>query len=115
MDVREIQRECGRVCVYVHVYVHIQSFWCARVYVYVYLSVPPRPFLCLSLSFSLSRAHTHIQVRMSSGQAGNASAWQCLQGTVRGEGLLALYKGVVPPLLVTGSINSVLFGTQVFV
>lgn len=33
--------------------------------------------------------------------------------TVRGEGLLALYKGVLPPLVMTGGINCVLFGLQV--
>ncbi len=33
--------------------------------------------------------------------------------TVKGEGLRAVYKGVTPPLLATGIINSLLFGMQV--
>jgi hypothetical protein len=37
----------------------------------------------------------------------------CLTTTVRGEGLRALYKGVTPPLVATGVINSLLFGMQV--
>ena len=49
---------------------------------------------------------------MSSGQAGKASALKCLRDTVVHEGVLAVYKGVVPPLVLTGSINSLLFGTQ---
>ena len=60
----------------------------------------------------LTVARTALQVRMSSGQAGTTSALKCLQDTVRNEGMLAVYKGVVPPLLLTGSINSILFGTQ---
>ena len=53
-----------------------------------------------------------IVVRMSSGQAGTSSVLRCLQDAIRNEGLLSMYKGVVPPLLLTGSINAVLFGTQ---
>jgi len=49
---------------------------------------------------------------MSSGHAGKSSAFTCVQDTIRNEGVRALYKGVVPPLLLTGSINSLLFGTQ---
>eukprot|EP00667_Euglena_gracilis_P015608 EG_transcript_16245 len=36
----------------------------------------------------------------------------CLAQTVRREGAAALYKGVTPPLLMTGLINSALFGMQ---
>lgn len=53
-----------------------------------------------------------IVVRMSSGQAGGRSALACVKDLVAHEGILALYKGVIPPLLLTGSINSLLFGSQ---
>ena len=36
-----------------------------------------------------------------------------LRQTVAKEGLLGLYKGVTPPLLMTGFINAALFGLQV--
>jgi hypothetical protein len=45
-------------------------------------------------------------------QAGNSSALSVVRDLIRNEGVLALYKGVVPPLLLTGSINSLMFGTQ---
>lgn len=36
----------------------------------------------------------------------------CFRSTVRNEGVLALYKGVTPPLFLTGIVNSVMFGIQ---
>ena len=41
---------------------------------------------------------------MSSGQAGKATALKCLRDTVVHEGVLAVYKGVVPPLVLTAVI-----------
>jgi solute carrier family 25 carnitine/acylcarnitine transporter 20/29 len=56
-----------------------------------------------------------IKVRVQTDHARKYSGpWNCLVTTVRGEGLRALYKGVSPPLLATGAINSLLFGMQVF-
>ena len=45
-------------------------------------------------------------------QAGDSSALSVVRDLIRNEGVLALYKGVIPPLLLTGSINSLMFGTQ---
>jgi solute carrier family 25 carnitine/acylcarnitine transporter 20/29 len=55
-----------------------------------------------------------IKVRMQSeGRQGRFSGvLDCVTKTVRGEGMLALYKGMAAPLFATGIINSVLFGTQ---
>eukprot|EP00808_Paulinella_micropora_P027516 g76614.t1 len=36
----------------------------------------------------------------------------CLQLTIKNEGLRGLYKGMAAPLLMTGTVNSVLFGLQ---
>jgi hypothetical protein len=41
-----------------------------------------------------------------------SSSWHCVNQTVQQEGLAALYKGVTPPLMATGCINSLLFGVQ---
>ena len=55
-----------------------------------------------------------IIVRMSSeGLSGRfGGPLDCLKSTVMEEGALAVYKGVIPPLLMTGVVNSVLFGMQ---
>lgn len=55
-----------------------------------------------------------IKVRLQSeGASGRFSGpLHCLRETVSREGLLALYKGVSPPLLATGFVNSILFSTQ---
>ncbi len=55
-----------------------------------------------------------IKVRLQTDNIGRfRGPWHCLVETVRGEGLRALYKGVTPPLLATGVINSLMFGMQV--
>lgn len=55
-----------------------------------------------------------IKVRLQTeGKSGRFTGpLNCLSQTVRKEGVRALYKGVTPPLLATGVINSVLFGLQ---
>ena len=55
-----------------------------------------------------------IIVRMSSeGRSGRFSGpLHCLQQTIKQEGPMAVYKGVLPPLAMTGVVNSVLFGMQ---
>eukprot|EP00049_Salpingoeca_infusionum_P004686 m.82338 g.82338 ORF g.82338 m.82338 type:complete len:302 (+) comp12685_c0_seq3:225-1130(+) len=54
-----------------------------------------------------------IKVRVQTESTGRFKGpIDCLVQTVRKEGPLAIYKGVLPPLLATGVINSVLFGMQ---
>jgi solute carrier family 25 carnitine/acylcarnitine transporter 20/29 len=55
-----------------------------------------------------------VIVRMSSeGLNGRfKSSLDCLKSTVSEEGALAVYKGVIPPLLMTGGVNAILFGMQ---
>eukprot|EP00048_Salpingoeca_helianthica_P021213 m.10997 g.10997 ORF g.10997 m.10997 type:complete len:302 (-) comp5714_c0_seq2:141-1046(-) len=54
-----------------------------------------------------------IKVRLQTDSARRfRGPWHCLVETVRGEGLRAVYKGITPPLLATGIINSLLFGMQ---
>ena len=55
-----------------------------------------------------------IIVRMTSEGIGGrfGGPLDCLRQTVQQEGILAVYKGVLPPLLMTGVVNSVLFGMQ---
>ena len=36
----------------------------------------------------------------------------CLRETVKNEGVLAVYKGMGPPLVTIGIVNSILFGSQ---
>lgn len=36
----------------------------------------------------------------------------CLRETIKKEGVLAMYKGITPPLLTIGVVNSVMFGLQ---
>jgi solute carrier family 25 carnitine/acylcarnitine transporter 20/29 len=55
-----------------------------------------------------------IKVRMQSeGKGGRfVGVVDCVQTTVKREGLRGLYKGMGAPLFMTGVVNSVLFGTQ---
>jgi len=55
-----------------------------------------------------------IKVRMQTEGVGGkfTGPLDALRATVRNEELLAVYKGVTPPLLMTGGINSLLFGFQ---
>jgi len=55
-----------------------------------------------------------IKVRMQSeGTKGRfTGVTDCIRQTLRHEGVRGLYKGMATPLLMTGLINSVLFGTQ---
>ena len=39
------------------------------------------------------------------------SAWHCLTHTVRNEGLLALWKGITPQILISLPSSTLLFGT----
>jgi solute carrier family 25 carnitine/acylcarnitine transporter 20/29 len=55
-----------------------------------------------------------IKVRLQSTQADRfAGPWQCLKETIRNEGFGGLYKGASPPLVMTGFINSIMFGLMV--
>ena len=55
-----------------------------------------------------------IKVRMQAeGKGGKfAGVYDCVKTTVRHEGIRGLYKGMGAPLLLTGGVNSILFGTQ---
>ena len=55
-----------------------------------------------------------IKVRLQTeGKGGKFSGpLNCLRVTIQKEGLRGLYKGVTPPLLATGVVNSCLFGLQ---
>eukprot|EP00053_Salpingoeca_punica_P011955 m.106680 g.106680 ORF g.106680 m.106680 type:complete len:299 (-) comp15819_c1_seq2:1038-1934(-) len=54
-----------------------------------------------------------IKVRLQTEQTGRFKGpLDCLTQTVRREGLRAIYKGVTPPLLATGVVNSIMFGMQ---
>eukprot|EP00039_Didymoeca_costata_P030029 m.27600 g.27600 ORF g.27600 m.27600 type:complete len:168 (+) comp7911_c0_seq3:125-628(+) len=55
-----------------------------------------------------------IKVRMQSEGTGGRfrGVWHCLSSTVRNEGFRGLYKGMAAPLLMTGGVNSLLFGVQ---
>mmetsp|Transcript_1496 Transcript_1496/g.4524 ORF Transcript_1496/g.4524 Transcript_1496/m.4524 type:complete len:239 (-) Transcript_1496:82-798(-) len=55
-----------------------------------------------------------IKVRLQTeGKGGRfTGAWDCLRQTMSKEGFFGLYKGVLPPLLFAGFINSTLFGMQ---
>jgi solute carrier family 25 (mitochondrial carnitine/acylcarnitine transporter), member 20/29 len=55
-----------------------------------------------------------IKVRLQAeGKSGKFSGpLNCLVKTIQNEGFRGLYKGVTPPLLATGVVNSCLFGLQ---
>lgn len=55
-----------------------------------------------------------IKVRLQTqGRNGRFSGpWNCLSETIRNEGVLAMYKGITPPLLTIGVVNSIMFGLQ---
>eukprot|EP01063_Lacrimia_lanifica_P020358 TRINITY_DN27690_c0_g1_i1.p1 TRINITY_DN27690_c0_g1~~TRINITY_DN27690_c0_g1_i1.p1 ORF type:complete len:282 (+),score=75.40 TRINITY_DN27690_c0_g1_i1:61-906(+) len=54
-----------------------------------------------------------VKVRLQTAQAGHFKGpLACVVSTVKKEGPFALYKGVLPPLLMTSGVNTVLFGLQ---
>ena len=57
-----------------------------------------------------------IKVRMQTEGIGGrfSGPMDCLRQTMNKEGMWAVYKGVTPPLLMTGFINSSLFGMQAY-
>lgn len=59
-------------------------------------------------------AYVCVQVRMQTeGRGGKFKGpLDCLVSTVKKEGVLGLYKGVMPPLIATGFINSGVYGIQ---
>merc|ERR1719387_2243710 len=52
-----------------------------------------------------------VKVRLQAGRMAYTSALQCTTSTVRTEGFRALYKGLLPPLLMTSSMNALVFST----
>lgn len=53
-----------------------------------------------------------IKVRVQSKGLGYTSPMQCAQQTMRTEGFRGFYKGVTPPLIMTGIINGVIFAVN---
>lgn len=66
--------------------------------------VPSHSFL----TNALPQVRTRLQ---TTSHAKYRSAWHCLQHTVRSEGVLALWKGITPQVLISLPSSTLLFGT----
>ena len=53
-----------------------------------------------------------IKVRLQANPGKFLSAWDCFQNIIKQEGVTALYKGSVFPLLLTGTASSIQFGVN---
>jgi hypothetical protein len=70
--------------------------------------------LAKSKPIRLQHPFDTIKVRLQTqGRNGRFSGpLNCLSETIRNEGVLAMYKGITPPLLTIGVVNSIMFGLQ---
>lgn len=68
----------------------------------------------LNYFFFVQHPFDTIKVRLQTeGRNGRFSGpMNCLKETIRKEGVLAMYKGITPPLITIGVVNSVMFGLQ---
>ncbi|CAO3635026.1 unnamed protein product [Cunninghamella blakesleeana] len=53
-----------------------------------------------------------IKVRLQVGQGKFNGAWDCAVQTVKNEGILALYKGMLSPIIGIGAVNALLFAAN---
>jgi solute carrier family 25 carnitine/acylcarnitine transporter 20/29 len=67
---------------------------------------------CVAGTLSILACHPldTIRIRLQSGQF--SSITQCFKSSLKNEGILGLYKGLVPPLVGVSLINASLFGTK---
>ena len=67
---------------------------------------------CVAGTLSILACHPldTIRIRLQSGQFSSIS--QCVKSSLKNEGVLGLYKGLVPPLVGVSLINASLFGTK---
>ena len=67
---------------------------------------------CVAGTLSILACHPldTIRIRLQSGQFSSIS--QCVKSSLKNEGFLGLYKGLVPPLVGVSLINASLFGTK---
>jgi solute carrier family 25 (mitochondrial carnitine/acylcarnitine transporter), member 20/29 len=67
---------------------------------------------CVAGTLSILACHPldTIRIRLQSGQFSSIS--QCFKSSLKNEGVLGLYKGLVPPLVGVSLINASLFGTK---
>ena len=67
---------------------------------------------CVAGMLSILACHPldTIRIRLQSGQFSSIS--QCFKSSIKNEGALGLYKGLIPPLVGVSLINASLFGTK---
>jgi len=64
-----------------------------------------------SVSIAVGHPFDTVKVRLQAGHARYSGAIDCLRRTVQNEGLQALYRGMLPPLLASSAMNAVTFST----
>mmetsp|Transcript_75831 Transcript_75831/g.180112 ORF Transcript_75831/g.180112 Transcript_75831/m.180112 type:complete len:291 (+) Transcript_75831:104-976(+) len=83
----------------------------AAEFLYRYFAENVGGFISGSVSLAIGHPFDTIKVRLQAGHTQYDGAVDCIRRTIRSEGVLALWKGLLSPLLANSVLNAIVFST----